>query len=174
MNSRIFSLIFTIFFSVFLLFAINFIYDYLYPVRYENQIEKYCEMFKIEKELAFAIVNAESSFNVNAISKAGAQGLMQLLPNTAEYIARKINYNKEIDLFNIDCNLNLGIAYLSYLKNIFYNIDQVICAYNAGEGIVRDWINQSGNGEMEIHFEETKDYLNKVKNGIRIYTKKLS
>ena len=174
MKSKIFPLIFIVFMALFLLLAINFAYDFFYPVKYENEISKYCSTYNVEKELVFAVINAESSFNENAISKAGAQGLMQLLPSTANYIAKKINYQKEIDLFNADCNLNLGIAYLSYLKNIFFELDQVICAYNAGEGVVREWIAQNENGKMEIAFDETKNYLNKVKNGIEIYAKKLN
>lgn len=174
MKSKIFSLIFTILFALIFLFAVNLLYDILYPVKFETQIEKYCNEFNVEKELVFAVINAESSFDFKAISSAGAKGLMQLLPTTAEFIAEKINYTQKIDLFNIDCNLNLGVAYLSYLQNIFKEFDIVVCAYNAGEGVVRDWLKSGGGKEFQIEYPETKRYLEKVKLGVKIYAKKLS
>ena len=174
MKTKLFALIFTIFMSVFLVLGINFLYNIMYPVKYENVIYKYCSVFGVERELVFALINAESSFDVYAVSSVGAKGLMQLLPSTAEYIARKISYKNDINLFNVDCNLNLGIAYISYLQNIFSTLDEVICAYNAGEGVVREWIKQSHDDKLEIRFDETKNYLNKVKYGIEIYSKKLS
>ena len=98
---------------------------------------------------------------------------MQIIPSTANFIAEKVNYNQDIDLFDVECNLYLGIAYVSYLMNIFSSIDIVICAYNAGEGVVREWIESSKDKELVIEYPETERYLQKVKYGMLVYQKKL-
>lgn len=99
--------------------------------------------FNIELSLTFAIMHAESGFNEKAISDKGACGLMQLMPTTAAYVADLIGYDNKINLFDANCNVYLACAYLNYLFNRFDNEKSVICAYNAGEGRVQDWINLS-------------------------------
>ena len=117
-----------------------------------------------------AIIKTESNFNKNAVSNKGAVGLMQLTKNTANYIAKITNFNGEIDLYNEDTNLILGIKYLRYLSNKFIDINAVICAYNAGETKVREWLDSSGNlVKNKVEYKETFNFLTKVKRRQCIY-----
>ncbi|MGN1227011.1 MAG: lytic transglycosylase domain-containing protein [Christensenellales bacterium] len=147
--------------------------NYVYPIKYYDKISTYCTEFNVDESLVLSIIKAESDFDENAVSYVGAKGLMQLMPNTATFIADKIGVStNDIDLFDSDTNLHLGIAYLSYLMTKFKNIDVVICAYNAGEGEITSWIDGNGNLK-EIKFEETENYINKVKQAKIVYDEKL-
>ncbi len=82
-----------------------------------------------------AVVFSESSFRTHARSNVGARGLMQIMPKTGEYIARKINYQWKglHTLDNPTVNLRLGISYIQYLKKIFSgNTHKMLLAYNWG------------------------------------------
>ena len=143
-----------------------------YPVKYLEDIKFATNKFNVSNALVLSVINAESSFNKNAVSSAGAIGLMQLLPSTAEFVAQKVGYKQQIDLFNARCNIYLGVAYISYLQNCFSSFDRVICAYNAGEGVVREWKDDE-DGYLIIEYQETKKYLQKVKKNLGFYSKKV-
>lgn len=152
---------------------------YFYPVKYLDSIKTYSNMFGVKQELIASVINAESRFNPNAVSNKGAVGLMQLMPKTAKWICEKIgeDYSEE-KLYEPDYNIKLGTYYLAYLTNKFDDLSLVICAFNAGEGTVSLWlhdkqISPSGEKLNTIPYKETKDYLSKVNNGIRVYSKKL-
>lgn len=131
--------------------------------------------FNIEPSLTLAIMHSESGFTEKAISDKGACGLMQLMPTTAAYVADLIGYDNEINFFDANCNVYLACAYLNYLFNRFDNEKSVICAYNAGEGNVQDWLNNEKyafNGELKIiPFNETQEYFDKVKKLKSYYAK---
>lgn len=136
-----------------------------YPVRYEDFIDSQCERFGVDKSLVMAVINSESSFNPSAKSKKGAVGLMQLMPATASWCAQKldIEYSEEL-LYNPHYNINIGVYYLSYLLDKFSERD-AICAYNAGEGKVREWVKQN----RGIPYPETQNYLKRVNFAQKIY-----
>lgn len=146
---------------------------------YFSEVVSCSEKFDLQPELVFAIIRAESGFNAAAESDKGACGLMQLMPETASYAAELCGYSEEIDLFNPNCNIYLGCAYLNYLFKRFNNEKNVICAYNAGEGRVIFWLseqndefknggaplgdNKKGITELKkIPFSETKNYYARV------------
>ncbi|MDM7942547.1 MAG: transglycosylase SLT domain-containing protein [Hydrogenophaga sp.] len=86
--------------------------------------------FGIEPGLAFAVIRAESNFNVNALSNKNAQGLMQLIPETAE----RFRVRKP---FDAEQNIRGGLSYLQWLLAYFKgDVPLVLAAYNAGEGTV--------------------------------------
>ena len=97
---------------------------------YDRTIFSLADNYKQDRALIKAIVQIESSFNPNALSPKGAQGLMQLMPATAEiYDVR--------NPFNAQENLRGGIAHFSYLMKRYNNdIRLALAAYNAGEGAV--------------------------------------
>ncbi len=134
--------------------------------KYSDTVFKYSDVYNLEPALVFAVICAESSFNPKAISGKGACGLMQIMPETAGYIANIIGYNEKIDLFNYECNICLGCSYLNYLFERFKNEKTVICAYNAGEGNVLSWMNNKDcylNGELyNIPFPQTRNYYVRV------------
>lgn len=151
----------------------------LYPIKYKESIFNYSQEYNIDKELIASIINAESSFKTDAISKKGAIGLMQLMPSTAQWIADKldIQYNDEL-LYNPDYNIHLGTYYLSYLKRKFNDTTVILCAYNAGEGVVKNWLNNTnyskdGKTLHYIPYYQTRAYTKKVIDSLKIYAKKL-
>lgn len=141
------------------------------PMKYSEQVEKYSAEFSLDKYLVYAVISTESGFDANAESGAGAQGLMQLMPATAEWINEKYSLNEDADnLFDADTNIRLGCAYLSYLFFRFKNDEKkVICAYNGGEGNVKKWISEYGDSLPVIPYEETRKYLKKVTVRYEIY-----
>ncbi|WP_317366498.1 lytic transglycosylase domain-containing protein [uncultured Tyzzerella sp.] len=163
---KIFKII--IFFIILILLFIWFV-NYILPVKHQNIIEKYAKKYSIEKELVFAVINAESRFNKEAISNKGAIGLMQIMPETGEWLAKKIkieNFSKEM-LYDEEININLGCYYLKELINKFEDETLALCAYNAGSTNVYRWLNDdkySKDGYIHtIPFKETDKYIKKIK-----------
>lgn len=151
-----------------------------YPLKYKNEILKYSSVYDLNPAFVASLINAESSFNSNAVSHKGAVGLMQILPSTAEYISKLINDESfsTNNLFDPETNIKYGCFYLSYLKNRFYFEREVLCAYNAGETIVSGWLKNkdlSYNGKQLniIPYSVTQNYVNKIMEGKKHYTRKI-
>ena len=153
-----------------LFFVFNFV---IFPSKYKNHIVRFASVYNLDRSLVYAIVKTESDFDKNAVSKSGAVGLMQLLPKTAQWIAESngevYEYN---NLFNEETNIKYGCFYLRYLFDRFDDIDIVICAYNAGETKVNDWVENGVLVEAKINYPETKNYLQKVRNYRNVYKSK--
>lgn len=117
--------------------------------RYDHIIKNLCKKYSVETALVKAIIKAESDFDPNAVSKKGAQGLMQLMPQKA----RELSVS---DPFDPHENLNGGISYLRNLLDTFNeNIPLVLAAYNAGENLVLK--------ENRVPpYQETRKYIKKV------------
>jgi soluble lytic murein transglycosylase len=133
----------------------------------------------IDWRLLSAIAHTESNFRADAVSKRGAVGLMQIMPDTGSWIAEKLNlenFTKE-DLLDCEKNIMMGVWYLDYLLGRFdYNIETTIAAYNAGPTIVSKWLNDEslsidGENLTNIPFDETKKYREKVSNAYSMYLK---
>ena len=115
----------------------------------------------------------------NAVSKKGAIGLMQIMPDTGLWIAEKLkleNFQKE-DLFDIEKNIMIGVWYVGYLADKFDgNLINTIAAYNAGPTNVSKWLGEpefscDGKNLSDIPFSETKKYSEKVNNAYDMYIK---
>lgn len=143
--------------------------SYVFPIKHERLIEKYAEKYGVEKSLVFAVINVESRFDDEAISNKGARGLMQILPDTALWIAEKA----EIDgitldnYYEIENNIKLGVWYLAYFLDQYDDPDLALASYNAGRGNVLSWLDNerySDDGKTlhTIPFEETRNYVKKV------------
>ena len=117
--------------------------------QYDTLITQAATRFRVEPALVKAVIHAESLFNRNAISRVGAQGLMQLMPETAAYL--KVN-----NPFDPRANIAGGTQFIAYLKGKFSELDHILAAYNAGEGNVRRY------GGIPP-FKETQAYVKKVK-----------
>ena len=156
---------------VLLLLLLGVAFLLLYPVKYKDIVERYSQEFNLDKELVYGVINVESSFNEHALSKAGAIGLMQILPSTAREIAVKLkveNFTPK-SLYNPDINIRFGCYYLRYLLDMFNgDLTKSLCAYNAGFSNVLSWINSNGVLE-QIPFKETNNYVKKVSLNMKIY-----
>lgn len=141
-----------------------------YPLSYETTIKKYADEYNVDPYLIAAVISVESSFDKNARSPKDARGLMQIMPETAEWAASKMNLNSfDIEmLYDPDTNIKMGTWYLSNLKKQFNDkIDLVLAAYNGGSGNVTKWLadeecSQDGESLDYIPFKETREYVSKV------------
>ena len=164
-----------IFFSVICFFCACFVIVFnfvMFPERFKAYVDKYSVEFGVDRALVYAVIKAESGFDKNAKSKAGAVGLMQIMPSTAIFIANELDENNfvEEDLFDEQVNIRFGCFYLKYLFNKFLDVKAVVCAYNAGETVVRTWLGKDGLlDENKIVYAETRIYLKKVLRFYEIY-----
>lgn len=149
-----------------LLFSITVLVELGGYKKYYFYCREICAETGVDINLVLAVIRTESSFKETAVSSKGAVGLMQLMPKTADYIAKKIGYSQEFDLFNAQTNLHLGICYLKYLEDKYLDEAVVLACYNAGEGRVAGWIN---NGKLNIRVKETKNYVKRVKRRKKLY-----
>jgi soluble lytic murein transglycosylase-like protein len=98
------------------------------------------EKHRLSPGLLLSVIETESSFRYDVESKAGAVGLMQLLPATAAEVAKRYNirgYHSEADLVNPVVNMELGAAYLAYLRTRFGNSLHYLAAYNMGPSALK-------------------------------------
>ncbi|MBU0478165.1 lytic transglycosylase domain-containing protein [bacterium] len=132
------------------------------PIKYAPIVYKSAQKYNIDPALIMAVIEIESKFNAKAVSKAGATGLMQIMPKTAKSLSRELNikkYNKDF-LYNPEINIKIGTYYLKKLLQEFNNdIDLSLGAYNGGIGNIKKWQRQ----KKEIPFEETRTFIKKVK-----------
>ncbi|MBR4999235.1 MAG: lytic transglycosylase domain-containing protein [Clostridia bacterium] len=162
----------------FALSAYNLFNLYSHPLKFQDEITYYAKKHELSPALISSVINVESSFNENAKSHKNALGLMQIKLNTANYMQElnKKQYLTEQDLFNPKTNIDLGCTYLKYLLKKFNDINTSLAAYNAGETIVRSWLNSgiySTDGIIlnYIPFKETRNYVEKINKNIKFYAK---
>lgn len=123
--------------------------------RHERQILSYAIEHGVSASLVKAVITKESCFNTQAVSKAGAEGLMQLMPETARWL-------KVTDRSDVNQNLKAGIRYLSDLRKRFGTEELALAAYNAGPG------NVERHGGIPP-FAETQQYVKSVMAHYRRY-----
>lgn len=129
--------------------------------KYMHFVKEYANSFKIDPILIKAIIRAESCFDFRAISRAGARGLMQLMPATAR------NYGV-LDRFDAESNIRAGITHLNDLLVEFKGSKtKAIAAYNAGAGAVKRY------GGIPP-FKETQTYVKRVLNFYQKYQSEIA
>jgi len=140
------------------------------PLRHEDIIRQQAAEKHVDPSLIAAVIYTESHFR-DQTSHAGAKGLMQLMPSTADYIARKSGGTRfeRTDLATPQINIAYGTWYLRYLLTKYHgNTVLTLAAYNAGETVVDKWWRRaSERGERftvaaHIPFPETRDYVGRV------------
>jgi soluble lytic murein transglycosylase len=148
-----------------------------YALLYADEIKKSADEFALDRYLVAAVIHCESRNVEDARSYRGAIGLMQIMPQTGEWIAEKLgieNYTEAM-LLEPDHNIRFGCWYLKYLSDRYGDgdIDKVLAAYNAGPGNVEKWLNSeeySQQGRLtSIPFKETENYVEKVGYAARKY-----
>ena len=139
------------------------------PLKHEDVIRQQAADKDLDPALIAGVIYTESRFR-DVTSPAGAKGLMQILPSTAEYIADKSGgiAFEQGDLATPQINIAYGTWYLRYLMDKYGGNEVLaIAAYNGGEGKVDEWVGEAlSRGERfrvsQIPFPETRDYVGKV------------
>lgn len=150
---------------------------FLYKKEYNEYVEKYSTQYGVDENLVYSIIKNESKFNSNAVSTSDAKGLMQIMDNTVKDIANGIDEMEydDIDIFDPETNIHLGVNYLSELLEKYDNVSLAVAAYNAGIGNVDKWIqngvlDKNGTNIENIPFKETNLYVRKVLRDYKIFS----
>jgi soluble lytic murein transglycosylase len=142
----------------------------VYPMQYDYMVRYYSYENHVEPSMVAAVILAESKFKEDAASGRGANGLMQIMPDTGKWIAEQMDMNdySPDKLSDVRTNIRMGTWYLAYLlKEFDGNQILALAAYNAGRGHVDAWMKQYGwnkdFSEIEkIPFSETREYVKVV------------
>ncbi|MGC8452875.1 MAG: transglycosylase SLT domain-containing protein [Cylindrospermopsis raciborskii] len=156
-----------------------------YPLLYLEPIQKWASARQVNPLLVVALMRQESMFQPKIKSVAGAVGLMQVMPNTAKWIAPQISMDmKTINLENPNDNIMLGTWYLDHTHQQYNNNSMLaIASYNAGPGNVAKWLRTIPKKDPdefveEIPFGETRNYVRQVLgnywNYLRLYNPEIS
>lgn len=150
------------------------------------KIEKYMNDEDVEWALVHALVRQESRYDAEAVSSAGARGLMQLMPGTAKEVAKKAGLSHQTAWLTSKPahNVALGTRYLERLLNAYDgNYAMALAAYNAGPGRVSQWVKKFGdprdpkvdqiNWIEMIPIYETRNYVQRVLEGVHVYRQTL-
>lgn len=147
---------------------------WFYPIRYVQEISTHSQATPLDPYLIAALIRVESNFQPDACSLKGATGLMQLMPETAEWVAKQLGLDvSALELVDPDTNIRLGTWYLMMLQEEFGgNLVVALAAYNGGRGNVARWLaEQRWNGRLDgvsdIPFLETRLYVQRV---LGVYT----
>lgn len=147
----------------------------LYKKDYSEYVSKYSKEYDVEENLIYALIKAESNFDVKAESHQNAKGLMQLMDSTAEQIANKCQIKlTEDNIFDPDININLGTQYIAALLKKYECMEVALAAYNAGIGNVDKWIKNGiikpdGSDVENIPYKETNTYVRKIMRDYKVY-----
>jgi soluble lytic murein transglycosylase len=138
----------------------------LYPLAYWSIVEEAAKDNGIDPLILLAVMREESRFDPGARSAAGAVGLMQLMPQTAQRLSRRTVMTAN-DIADVKTNIKIGAYYFGILLKEFRSLPVAIAAYNAGEEKVREWLSQGNYRSFDefiedIPYDETRNYVRKV------------
>lgn len=155
--------------------------SFSYPLEYTEWIDEYAGQYGLDSAHVAAVIYCESSFRPEAESYAGARGLMQIMPETGQWIAEKLNetdsYTDE-RLFEPELNIRYGCWFLGYLSGRFGgDLVKQTAAYHAGGTRVNEWLanaEYSPDGETleTIPIDATREYVRKVESMYTRYKQK--
>ena len=149
----------------------------LYPLKYTEFVEVYAEENNLSEYFVYAVIKCESGFENDAVSSVGAKGLMQIMPDTFDWIKMKLKDDTSYeDIFDPELNIEYGCYLYGYLMEKYESEEVSLAAYHAGMGNVDKWLKDSeysddGKTLKDIPFPSTKKYVTKVIETKKIYEK---
>ncbi|MGC2645449.1 MAG: transglycosylase SLT domain-containing protein, partial [Candidatus Sulfotelmatobacter sp.] len=152
-------------------------WEALFPKPYWNDLKRNSDANKLDPYLVASLIRQESEFNPNAVSRANAVGLMQLLPKTGKLVAKEVRlrrYNAS-QLYTPAVNLQLGTRYFRGMVDKFGgSFEYALAAYNAGSDRVDDWLAQGKYRDPQefvesIPFTETREYVQAILRNASVY-----
>ncbi|HEX2985743.1 MAG TPA: lytic transglycosylase domain-containing protein [Caproiciproducens sp.] len=150
----------------------------IYPLKYSQIVAKEATANRLDPALVYSVIKTESNFNETALSRAGAVGLMQITPDTFEWLQTKLKSDTHYaaqDLRRPEINIRYGCKFLSLLLQKYPQKRTAVSAYNAGIGTVNSWLKDplvSSDGEKldRIPYPETRKYVESVFDNYEKYT----
>ncbi len=149
----------------------------IFSIEYQEDIARVARTYDIDPYLVAAVARTESGFDPAAVSPAGAVGMMQLMPETAEWIVGLDRWQGADDPVLTDPrdSLELGACYLAFLNERFADDERAaVAAYNAGQGVVARWVSEAGGGGLsldDIVYPETRTFVERVEEWLQFYQK---
>ncbi|MCF6299968.1 MAG: lytic transglycosylase domain-containing protein [Proteobacteria bacterium] len=146
-----------------------------YPIAHLNDIQKHSSKYQLLPQWILSIIRQESGFAKDAISKANAHGLMQLLPATAKRLSKQLglDFHHQTQLHHAPFNIQLGVHYQYNLFKRFNHPLLVAAAYNAGERKSDDWlVNFPTVPDIwleTIPYQETRQYITRILAYVTVY-----
>jgi soluble lytic murein transglycosylase len=152
-------------------------WEALFPLPWGGELQRRAELHGIDPYLVAGLIRQESEFDPNARSRAGALGLMQIMPATGRSLARKagIDRHSTQHLFNPERSLSLGtLHFRAVLDRFGGDLVQTLAGYNAGENRVEQWLPRENFEEPaefveSIPFTETRGYVQSVLRNAEVY-----
>ena len=142
----------------------------------KNIVDEVVVGTEFDTPLIMAVIRAESNFDIAAVSSKNAKGLMQIKDETFSFVCEKYSLTDldEDDIFDPSINVRVGVLYLKYLKEKFGDTTTALCAYNAGEGVVAEWLKDTRYSSdkktlIYIPYDETRSYIKKIRFYFKVY-----
>ncbi len=155
--------------------------DYTYPLKYEYYVERYSEEYNVDKYFVYAVIRTESGFDKDAVSDAGARGLMQIMEETFDWVKFRMGDEDTVyyDMFKPEINIKYGCWLLGYLYDEFGSVEVAAAAYHAGRGNVNNWLADSRYSSDGVHLDEipigdTAHYVSKITKAMDVYVRRYS
>ena len=149
----------------------------LYPLEYEDYVEVYSKENNLSPAFVYAVIHCESGFDKKAVSNVGATGLMQIMPDTFNWIKTKTDFTEDYsDATDPETSIKFGCFLYGYLLSKYGRVQEALAAYHAGIGNADKWLSDerySSDGETlhTIPFPTTSKYVKKVILTENIYEK---
>lgn len=149
----------------------------LFPYPFSGIVHTASAHYDVDPLLLVAIMRTESRFDVQAVSPRGARGLMQIMPDTAEWAAEQIplpGFHME-QIHDPRTNITIAAWYVDFLLELFQGrVLASVAAYNAGPGTVKRWLDEgTWTGSLgdidQIPYPETRQYVQRVADAYRLY-----
>lgn len=146
---------------------------FYYPMDHQEAIFASAERHEVNPYLISAMIEAESDWQEGIVSEAGAVGLMQVLPETAEELRERELVDEQTvatgDLSDPAVNIEYGAAYVRLLVERYHEIETALAAYNAGMTNVDEWVEEGEDIRDSIEFPETRHYVLRVVRARDVY-----